>query len=200
MFNRDRRGGTWAAIATACAIAVIAAFLVAGCGTSQEEVYRTEWKDMMQEFFKKLDADDKKAEKLSSENDIAGVVKLVNERIKGIESTLDKLMELKPTPELQRLQILTEYFMITLIDQLEAQNELNKAGISGQPTGDLSTKVQYTQNRMAAAGQELSVEQLSVGIVIDVPTVERPEDSAPPGEDQSKTPPGSQPAPAPSEE
>jgi len=186
-------------MAVTCAVALIAGFLMAGCGVNQEEAYRTEWKDTMEVFFKQLDADDKKAEKLSSEKDISGVIKLVNERIKGVETTLDEVMALEPPPSYQRLQILTEYFTIALIDQLEAQNEFNKANVSGQPTGDLSTKVQYTQNRVAAVGQELTVEQLSVGIVLDVPDAEPPEDSAPP-EEETESPSGSQPAPAPAEE
>ena len=199
MSTRPRLGRTGAAIAVLCAVALLATFLIAGCGVDQEEAYRTKWKDTMEGFFKKLDADDKKAEQLSSENDVAGVIKLVNERIKGVENTLTQVMELDPPLKYQRLQILTQYFMIALIDQLEVQNELNKATISGQPTGDLSTKVQYTQDRVAAAGHELNVEQFSVGIVLDVAEVEQPEDSVPP-EGGTETPPGSLPIPAPAEE
>ncbi|MBU4359283.1 MAG: hypothetical protein KJ907_01610 [Actinobacteria bacterium] len=181
-------------VAVCCVVVIVASLLLAGCGKDTGEEYRTEWKTIMDGFFKKLNVDDEKAQKLSEEGDVGGVIQLVNERINGIDDTLTLMMELKPTREYQRLQILTEYFMIMLIDQLEAQNDLNKAGVSGEPTEDLVTKVQNTQGRVAFVGQELSVEQLSVGIVLEDTPTEAPEDSAEPGNGQPTAPaPGDQP-------
>lgn len=175
-------------VAVCCLVAIVASLLLAGCGEDPGEEYRTEWKTIMDGFFKELNADDEKAQKLSDEGDVGGVIQLVNERIKGIEDKLDLIMELKPTREYQRLQILTEYFMITLIDQLNAQNDLNKASVSGEPTEDLTTKVQNTQSRVAFVGQELSVEQLNVGIVLEETPKEAPKDSAEPVNGQTTAP------------
>lgn len=190
MADITRSGRT--AIAIICAVALMAGFLMAGCGTSQEEAYRTEWKDTMEGFFKKLDADDKKAEKLSAENDIGGVIQLVNQRIEAIETALEEMLQMNPPAKYKRLHVQTMYFMLALIDQLEAQNELNKAVVSGQPTEDLSKKVEIMNLKLNAVGQELSVEQLSVGIVIDVPELERSGDTAPSEGGQSSSPAGGQ--------
>lgn len=171
---------------TICLVLVVAALAVVGCGEPSEEqkaeTYRKEWKDIMDGFFKKLNEDDKEAEELSNQGDTAGVIKLVNERIRGIEETIDELMALDPPAELQRLQIVTLYFMLTLIDQLEAQNELNKAMVSGQPTTDLQTKVENMARRVGSIGNELSVEQVSAGIVLEEipqPDTTMPESSQP---------------------
>jgi hypothetical protein len=168
----------WSVVAVSAVgiLALIVSISTCGCvektDAQREEEYRVEWKEMMSSFFKRLDEDDQKAADLSEEGDIGGVINLVTERIKHIDSSLADFMRLNPPPDYVRLQVITEYFMLSLIDQLEAQNEFNKASVSGEPTADLETKVQSTQARVGAVGQQLTVSQLEAGIILEEAPVE----------------------------
>lgn len=157
------------------AVAVLAMVLLlvipTGCGTpstsEREETYRTQYKETMEDFFKRIEQDDKKAEELSKKGDNAGVMQLVNKRLENMSETMLALSKLTPTTKYLKLHAITLYFVNCLIEQLEAQNELNKASVSGESTTDLQARVQNAMGKVTQVGRELSVEQLSVGIVLE---------------------------------
>ncbi len=157
------------ALTAGCLALLMAVCALAGCGSSEqarEDAYKAEWKTMMEAFYKKLDADDKKAQELSEKKDTVGVVKLVNERIRDIEDTIGEVLALEPTRDLYRLEVMTLAWMQAIIDQLKAANELNEANIAGKPTADLSTKVTELSNRMLSLNSEMTLEQIKEGISV----------------------------------
>jgi hypothetical protein len=167
-------GGKWrvVAVAAVCSAALVLGVLFVGCGSSSQqsaEQYRNQWKSIMETFYTKLQADDKKAEQLASQKNNAAIIQLVNGRVNGVEATMGQILALKPPAQYRKLDAITLYFMVALMDQLQAQNDLNKATVSGQPTTDLVTKVDNLSKGVQAVSQELSIEQLTQGITLQQP-------------------------------
>lgn len=195
----DHRKVTAVVTALLLALTVAAGALAAGCGSSSqsEDGYKAEWKKTMDQFYKKLTADDREAQKLAGEKNTIGVVKLVNQRVNSIDDTITTVLTMKPPKSLQRLQVLTLAFMQALVDQLKATNELNEANISGQPTADLNQKVQNLSAKMLSINQDLTLEQIKDGIVLEI-TSGKPPSSSPPSSSPDET--GSEPESSPSGE
>lgn len=131
-----------AAAITVTIILSLASVFVCGCAESREQKqkdYRVQWQDSMNAFEERVAADDEKAQKLIEENDTAGVIKLIEERVENVWDVYDEIVVLDPPDDLRRLHALTLYYLTTVVEQLEAQNALNEAVLSGKPVTDLKT-------------------------------------------------------------
>jgi|GEM_PF-1433412 len=190
-------GITATVMALVCCLALTGGLLLAGCGGNSTERYRAEWKKIVEKFISTIKVDDAQAQKLVESKDYSGVIKLVKDRIEAIEDTMGTVLALNPPKSLQKIHVLTLYFMVSLTNQLTVQNELNKANLSGETTTDLEAKVKNLSQRAAAANQELAIEQLSQGIVIEEKgsKKQKPESATPPAPPAPPAPPS---APAPS--
>ena len=180
--------GRAAVVFILCLVTLVVMITAVGCGGSSTDSYKAQWKTTMTDFYNKLNADDAKAQQLSNKNDQAGVIAFVNQRIAGINTTIEQVMKFNTPASINRLQIETLYFLLALTDQLEAQNEFNKATVSGQPTTDLKTKVENAQRRVLAIGQELSVEQVSQNITLNLKSSSAPQPSSSPASSTGSQP------------
>ena len=120
----------------------------------------------MSKFEKRVTSDDKKANDLVGKNDIVGLRNLINERLAGVKGILTQMLKLNPPEKYQRVQITTLYYLMALEDQLKAQNDVNDALISGNPTNDLKTISDDYTKRSKQSGGELSLELKMAQIAI----------------------------------
>ncbi|MBN1288495.1 MAG: hypothetical protein JXA49_02530 [Actinobacteria bacterium] len=144
-------------------VALISVFLVSLCGCAEsterrQAEYKSRWKEVMNEFEDRVAVDDEKAQKMIDDNETAGVIRLLGERIKNVWQVYDEIVVLYPPDDLRRLHALTLYYMTTVVDQLEAQNDLNEAIISGKPTEDLKTIADEAAQKSAFVIGQLALE------------------------------------------
>jgi hypothetical protein len=102
--------------------------------------------------------DDKKASELINKNDIAGVIKLVNQRILNVDEVTKKILALRPPEDFWKVHAVTLYYLASLRDQLNYQNDLNDAVLTGRPTQDLKTIADQAALKTRAVGAELGIE------------------------------------------
>ena len=150
-----------------------AALLIAGCDESGEvakkqQQFKTQWLDIMEVFQGRVNSDDSKADKLVQKNDLAGLIELIKLRISNVDSVLGKVLPLYPPDNLRKLQVTTLYYLQSLMDQLVAQNNLNEAVLSGNPTADLQTIAGNAAAKTKALGRELGIEMQKVGVKLQV--------------------------------
>lgn len=144
--------------------------LLCGCGQSpgqKQKEYKAEWTDVMNEYEERVAADDKKAQKLISEEDNAGVIKLLDERIDYVWSVYDAIVVLDPPSEYRELHALTLYYLASVVAQLEAQSDLNEAVLEGKPTDDLKTIAEQAAQKTQYAISELALEVEKQGIELE---------------------------------
>lgn len=145
-------------------------FLICGCGQSLEQKqkeYKTEWTDIMNKYEERIAADDKKVQKLASEENNAGVIKLLDERIAYVWSVYDEIAVLEPTAEFRELHALTLYYLTSVVAQLEAQTDLNEAVLAGKPTDDLKTIAEQAAQKTQYVISELALEVEKQGIELE---------------------------------
>jgi len=136
--------------------------LSSGCGGSSEQAladqYKKQWTDIMNAFQTRVLADDKKTTALINENDAAGAIKLVNQRIANIDEVTGKILALRPPKDLRKVHAITLYYLSSLKDQFKDTNEFYNAVLTGLPSKDLKTIMDQAAYKTRAIGAELGVE------------------------------------------
>jgi len=139
------------------AVGLIFVVLLTGCGNSvaqQEKEYKEQWTQVVNKFESRVTSDDKKANDLVGKNDIVGLRTLVASRLANVNDVMAQVFKLDPPKEYQRVQITTLYYLMALEDQLKAQNDVNDAVLSGNPTTDLKTILDgYTKHQADSTGR-----------------------------------------------
>ncbi len=176
-----RRGVTSIIISMLVCFAVVLVLVLPGCGPKgpeeKKKEYRTEWERIMQAFQKQVEEDDRKADELVKQKDVAGVVRFVRQRLKRMKETETEILDLYPPDDLRRLHAMTLYYLEALLAQLEAQNELNEAALEGLPTTDLAAKVEALANKTRQITNELAIEVQLRGLSVTPTTPGEPEES-----------------------
>ena len=162
---------------------------IAGCKSSEskQKEYRSEWVDTMSALEKRVATDDTKANELAQKNDIIGLMELVDKRVKYVNSTYDQIAELYPPSDLRKLHAVTLFYLTSVVEQLEANEDLYEAIRTGKPTEDLQTIAENAVKRTEAVKQELALEIERARIDLEVP------DESKPVENGSSQPSGSAP-------
>ncbi|MDD5747638.1 MAG: hypothetical protein PHP64_01060 [Actinomycetota bacterium] len=137
-----------------------------GCGRSVDS-YKAEYKKRLDSFEDRVTKDDKKVGGLISKNDIAGALKEIRRRVRDVDSFTTKMIDMLPPDELQRVYILTLYYLSCLASQLEAQESWLDAAIAGKPTNDLQEIVKKEAGKTKFAGSELAIELQKQGITLN---------------------------------
>ena len=145
-----------------------------GSGESSIEEYKKQWTEIMDSFQARVLTDDKKANELINKNDIAGVIKLVNQRILNVDEVTKKILVLRPPKDLRKVHAVTLYYLASLRDQLRYQNDLNDAVLTGKPTQDLKAIADQAALKTRVVGSELGVEIQKVDMKLKS-TEEQPE-------------------------
>ncbi|MBK5094002.1 MAG: hypothetical protein JJE48_10880, partial [Actinobacteria bacterium] len=109
-----------------------------------------------------------------NKNDIAGVIKLVKQRISNVDEVTKKILVLRPPQDFWKVQAVTLYYLASLKDQLKDQNDLNDAVLTGKPTQDLKAIADQAALKTRAIGAELGVEIQKVDLKLKS-TEEQPE-------------------------
>lgn len=148
------------------AVIVLLSLQLIGCGGTQarQKRYKADWGKTMGAFEAQVKGDDAKANDFVKKNDLPGLIALVNQRIKSLEDTSAKILVLSPPQDLWKLQAVTLYYLVSLIDQLKSQNDLNEAALSGKPTTDLKSIADTAKQKTQAVGAELGIELQKNGI------------------------------------
>lgn len=169
-----------------CLAMVFMALQVLGCGETEVErkqkEYESQWKETMTGFQQQGLADDKKANQMVEQNDISGLITLINQRITDVNKVIGQVLEMHPPEDLWKLYSITLYYLTSLRDQLESQNDLNEAALAGKPTEDLKSMTDSDSQKTQIVGAELGVEMQKVGIKLDV----KGEEEVQNGQDQGK--------------
>jgi hypothetical protein len=154
--------------------ALTAAVLVTGCDSESQDIqskqkqYKAGWLDVMEGFQARVNADDSKASQLVQKNDLPGLIDLIKRRTSNVDSVLGKVLPLYPPDEFRKLQATTLYYLVSLKDQFDAQNRLNEAILSGNPTTDLKTVATDAAAKTQALGRELGIEMQQLGLKFKV--------------------------------
>lgn len=169
--GKEKRFGQVVGWAVACAVALTLLMQLLGCGgsdiESKQKSYSADWKTIMTAFQVRVTEDDKKASELVEKNDISGLIKLIDERIANVNEVIKEILGLYPPDDLQDLHATTLYYLTSLRDQLNAQNDLNEAVLSGKPTQDLQTISENAAAKTQLVAGELGVEIQKAGIEVD---------------------------------
>jgi len=168
---------------------VLAGLILAGCGGTSEETkkekYEADYSEIMDRFQAKVSADDKRLSELAAKNDIAGIISLDKRRITYVEGVLGQVLDLEPPVSLRKLHTVTLYYMESILDQLDAQNNYWDALLSGKPSNDLKTIAETAAAKTQAVGTEFGLELEKAGIQLkimkEVPQVKPQGGSAPNG-------------------
>ena len=159
--NRAVRLAVVALVSISISLLAFGAFS-SGCGSGSGESsvgeYKKQWTEIMDSFQDRVLTDDKKASELINKNDIAGVIKLVNQRILNVDEVTKKILVLRPPQYLWKVHAVTLYYLASLRDQLNYQNDLNDAVLTGRPTQDLKTIADQAALKTRAVGAELGIE------------------------------------------
>lgn len=166
--GRAKRLRSVAGWPVACAIAMLLLVQVLGCNGSdiqqKQDCYRADWKRIMTAFDSRVISDDMKASKLVEQDDISGLIKLIDERIGNVDGVILEILDLYPPDDLQDLHAVTLYYLVSLREQLKTQNDLNEAVISGKPTQDLKAISDDAAAKAQAIAGELGIEIQKAGI------------------------------------
>lgn len=168
--NIRSRPGALAGAALFILLCMVAATFLGGCGNSERQrrnAYVDEWREVITEFQKRINEDDKKAEELVNSEDLAGLVRLVDSRIENIDEVTVKVLDINTPLEMARLQAITLYYLVSLRDQLQAQNAANEAALAGQPTNDLKQIADDALARTQTMSRELALELKRLGINVE---------------------------------
>lgn len=159
--NRAVRLAVVALVSISISLLAFGAFS-SGCGSGSGESsageYKKQWTEIMDSFQDRVLTDDKKASELINKNDIAGVIKLVNQRILNVDEVTKKILALRPPKDFWKVHAVTLYYLASLRDQLNYQNDLNDAVLTGRPTQDLKTIADQAALKTRAVGAELGIE------------------------------------------
>ena len=166
-------------LTTACLILVLAlgVLIAAGCQSEQQakqKQYKEQWTKIMDQFQARVAKDDKTAQDLLAKNDLPSLIKLLKQRVASTDTTLGEILALFPPPELRKLQGTTAYYLVSLIDRLQAQSDLSVAVLSNTSTKDLQDKLNNLGARNQTIGNELAVELAKDGITLHTPAQEVP--------------------------
>lgn len=136
--------------------------LSSGCGSgnqpSSAREYKKQWTEIMNAFQTRVLADDKKTTALIDKDDVAGVIRLVNQCIASVDEVTGKLLVLRPPEDLWKVHAVTLYYLAILKDQFENQNDFYNAVLTGLPTNDLKTISDQAAYKTRVIGAELVVE------------------------------------------
>lgn len=183
---RDRRVD-WVVcveIVVTMAVLMLGASAIGGCGQSlkdRQEDYRSEYVEIVNAFQAEVAKEDAKAQELVEGNNLAGLIKLNVVRIENISRTFDDISALSAPGELRRVHAYTLYYLMALVDQMEAQTAFAEAVLSGKPSGDLQQITESAALRAQQLGGELALELQKANIEIEAAPEEpiQPETSAP---------------------
>ena len=141
-----------------------------GCTESmqeKQEEYSTEWSEIFSGFQKRVASDDRKAEELVKKNDISGLISLVNGRLVNVDQVYQKVLDLYPGKEMWKLHSTSLYYLTSLKEQLEYQNDVNEAVLSGKPVQDLTQIASDQAAKTKQVGAELGAEVQKLGIKLE---------------------------------
>lgn len=147
-------------IAILCVCALSGA-LLCGCDNPDQmkkDNYKNTYEKVMDDFVKRVEADDAKSTELADNNDLAELIKLNGERIANIDTVYEDIVVLMPPEEYWAIHALTLYYLVAVREQLEAQNDYYEALVAGDPSEDLGTIAQRAATKAQAVGMELAVE------------------------------------------
>lgn len=171
----DFRGGrAFRLTVTAASVLLLLAGVLfyAGCQSEQQakqKQFKEQWTKIMDQFQARVAKDDKKATDLVNKNDITALIKLTKQRVASTDTVLGEILALYPPAELRKLQGLTAYYLISLIDRLQAQADYSLAVLGNKPTTDLQNNVNQLAARNNVIGSELGVELAKDGITLKTP-------------------------------
>ncbi len=192
MRTEQRRGRALRLKVTTVSVLLLLAgvLLYAGCQSelqAKQQQFKEQWTKIMNAFQVQLANDDKKAQEFIQKNDVSSLIKLTKQRVASTNDVLGQVLALYPPDEMRKLQALAVYYTVTLIDRLQAQEDLAVAVLSNKPTSDLQNNLNALVNRNNVIGNELAVELAKDGITLKNP-----------GQQQPSTSPSSAPTSAPS--
>ena len=170
--------GAAARLSKVICVSLAAVFLVtalAGCGD-----YRSQWLDIMNAYQKRLNEDNKKLKELQDKGDLTETIKILNSRMNYIGSVMEKVSALNPPPQYLKLHAITLYFLLSVREQWQAQNDLYEAAVTGKPTTDLENNAKDQAAKANMLTNELSFELGKNDMELEVkPEGEPPQHSAP---------------------
>ncbi|MHB8895136.1 MAG: hypothetical protein ACYC99_08185, partial [Candidatus Geothermincolia bacterium] len=153
--GRGARFAKVACVAFVTGLLLLGGLLLVGCdsGTQgKEKTFKADWTKIVSQFEQRVAQDDKKGQDLAAKQDIPGVINLTRARITNVEEVLGKLLLLYPPKDLQKLDVLGTYYLITLKDRLEGQISLYDAILNDRPTADLTTTLNQLVARNTTIG------------------------------------------------
>ncbi len=153
----------WIAVAGLLLAGLLAAgILTSGCGGSSQEAehdsYVSSYVKTMDEFQARASRDDKEFASLAQKNDLSGLINLDKKRITDIQDVYGQIMKLRPSADLQKVHAITLYYLVSVVDQLQAQNNYWEAVLSSKPSTDLKTIAESATTKVQALAAELGVE------------------------------------------
>lgn len=163
------RKGLYAGCVVVLTLLLTCAVLLPGCGQStadKQKEYRAEYKEIINAFQTRVTKDEAKAKQLLESNDATGLIKLNNQRLAGINTTFGKLLVLYPPDDLRRVHAETLYYLVAVMDQLQAQNAYFEAVLAGKPSGDLETIAGSATTKAQSVGGELGLDLQKANITI----------------------------------
>ncbi len=170
----------WRSMATVLLVVLVAtgAFLV-GCGNPTES-YKSQWVDTMSDFEAQVAKDDQKSAELVQNNDAAGLISLVDKRLKFADDTYDKLVVLRPPAALRDLHATTLFYLVSIKNQLKANSDFYDAARAGKPTTDLQTIAQDAVKQTDTVRVLLGLAMDKAGVKIkETKQKEQPKSTAP---------------------
>lgn len=177
--------------ATLVVLLLVGLLLSAGCQSEQQAKqaqFKEQWTKIMDQFQVQVVKDDQKAQTLANNNDLSSLIKLTKQRIQGIDDVLEEILALYPPPELRKLQGLTVYYLVSLVDRLQAQSDLAVAVFGGKPNQDLQNELNQLVSRNNTVGSELAVELAKDGITLKNQGQQPPSPSTTPTSAPTSTP------------
>jgi hypothetical protein len=153
---------------------------LAGCGNPTES-YKSQWVDTMSAFEAQVAKDDQKSAELAKNNDAAGLLNLVDKRNRYVDDTYDKLVVLRPPPDLRDLHATTLFYLVSIKNQLKANSDFYDAARAGKPTTDLQTIAEDAIKQTQAVRGLLGLAMDKAGVKIketkkkEVPTSTAPQ-------------------------
>ena len=168
VLNRSRKRST-----VGCAVVVMlllaVTVLITGCGQStakKQKQYKAEYQEIINAFQAQVAKDDTRAAQLGQNNDLTGLLKLNNQRLKNVDATFDKLLFLYPPADLRGVHAETLYYLNAVADQILAQNAYLEAVLAGKPTADLQSIASSANGKTQSLGSELGLDLQKANINI----------------------------------
>ncbi len=159
-------------ICAGCAIFFVSLTLVlllTGCEKSiadKQKEYSAKYRQIIDAFQAQVAKDDAKANQFIQSNDLPGLIKLNNQRLASIKDTFGKLLLLYPPDDLRRVHGETLYYLVAVIDQVQAQNAYAEAVLTGKPSGDLESIAGTTTTKAQSIGRDLGLDLEKANITI----------------------------------